>query len=243
MTWTFVTVTYNSAEALKRYWSDGLPEAVEWIVVDNDSKDDSAAVAKSLGATKVISLEKNIGFGAANNVALGMAESEFIACVNPDVKVDFSDLPALERSLSEHGGLVSPQLVNDDGTLQPNGRGRPSLTNKIRGRLLPTASKRYYLYAQSDEMLPVTWLTGAVVMARKETWDALKGWDNLFFVYYEDSDLSLRARQAGFGVHVDGSVRWIHGWGRDTKAFSWTPWKLELDSASKFYRRYPWLVL
>ncbi|WP_461475028.1 glycosyltransferase [Microbacterium sp. HJ5] len=241
--WSLITVSYNSAPALRRYWSAVRPDHVEWIVVDNGSSDDSVQVAQALGAT-VIAAGRNLGFSAANNRGLASATGDFIAFVNPDVRVEFDDLQPLSAVVDAVGGLVAPQLVHDDGSLQPNGRGMPVLAHKVQNRLSSGAAKTGYLILAADgETRFVFWAIGAVVAGRAATVRALRGWNERFFVYYEDKDLSLRAWREGYPVAVAGRFRWTHGWARETLRFRLRPWLLELDSLVRFYTLYPELLL
>ncbi|WP_051297390.1 glycosyltransferase [Brevibacterium album] len=244
--WSLITVTYNSADRLREYWSGfRADDRVEWIVVDNASTDGTVEFARSLGA-QVIQLDENRGFGAANNVGFASARGEYTAFVNPDVAADVANLSVLERLIGDRHLLVSPQLVNDDGSLQPNGRGWPYLTDKVLNRLAPERVQgRYRLSAERDRALtPVVWLTGAAVAGRHETFELLDGpWDDHFFLYYEDTDLALRARRAGIPSAVTSQVFWTHGWARETAGrFRLTPWKREVSSMLKFYARYPHLL-
>jgi len=240
--WTFITVTYNSAATLTRFWSQPIPEGVEWIVVDNASADDTVAVAEGLGA-RVIALPTNVGFGTANNVALKASEGRYVAFVNPDLSPNFDSLTRLEQSLEEHGGLVSPQLINPDGSLQPNGRGLPTLASKVRNRLSSSMQNdSYQVLVHPGEEVSVDWFIGAAVLGSRETFEALGGWDERFFIYYEDSDIGLRAWRAGLSVRVVGDEQWVHGWARATTKFRLSPWMRELSSMSKFYAKYPTLL-
>lgn len=242
--WTLVTVTFNSASTLREFWPQvGSNKTFEWVVVDNASQDDSAEVAAALGA-RVIRLPQNLGFGAANNIGFRSSTSEFVAFVNPDITPNPADLSLLGTYLNAHpNDLVSPQLVNDDGTLQPNGRGLPYLLNKVRNRTSPSTLIGSYLrFAEPGENLPVEWLMGAVVAGSRERFQALGPWDERFFVYYEDADLGLRnSRLSGKSI-VLGDARWSHGWARETSSASWSAWKRELPSLMKFYSRYPRLL-
>lgn len=240
VSWSLITVAYNSASMLQRYWSDARPADVEWIVVDNNSSDDSVAVARALGAS-VIESPINQGFSAANNIGLAVAKGAYIAFVNPDVAVNYSDLPSLAARIDDVGGLVSPQLTNEDQTLQPNGRGMPLLLHKVLNR---TSSRErlhgtYLLFAYADDEKYVFWLIGAVVAARIETFKAMDGWSEKFFLYYEDKDISIRAWRAGYPVVLLGAFRWAHGWARETTKFKLKPWIREISSLSRFYSLYP----
>lgn len=241
--WTLITVTYNSAMALDRYWRTELGPDVDWVVVDNASRDHSADLAEHLGA-KVVRLPKNVGFGAANNVGFASSDSPYVAFVNPDVRVDTTDLPRLAEELNRApNALVAPQLVNDDGTPQANGRGLPYLAHKIRNRTAPERLEGSYLrFADPGETVAVEWLMGAVVAGHRKHLATLGPWDERFFVYYEDSDLGLRNSRVRGSSKVVGDVQWTHGWARETTAPSLSAWKREIPSLLKFYSRYPRLL-
>lgn len=241
---SIVTVSYNSAGDLKKHWSTfNRPSNVEWIVVDNNSSDDSVATARELGAD-VVPLPSNLGFGAANNEGLFRSKGSSVWFVNPDVEVVAEDLDVLSRVAHDEGALVAPQLVNDDGSLQPNGRRAPFLLYKVLNRVAEArVSRRYHVYASGGAVERCDWLIGAVVGGQREVLSALGPWDPTFFVYYEDSDLGLRAARAGVPSMVVGECRWTHAWARETTALSLPAWKLEFGSMFKFYRRYPRLLL
>lgn len=235
---SLITVTYNNADTLRSSWSGvKLPPYVEWIVVDNASSDDSVATAESLGAT-VIRVGENRGFSAANNIGLARASGEFIGFVNPDVTVDLEGLPSLAEVARDRAALVAPQLLNPDQTEQPNGRGYPLLTAKVRNRLRGD-DPRYLLRSENGQPRPVCWVMGAAVFGTRESIDRIGGWDPHFFLYYEDKDICLRAWGAGIAVYLVPEVRWVHGWARDTTSFRLAPWRREIASMAKFYARYP----
>lgn len=246
VSWSLITVSFNSADALHEHWAAPLPDGVEWLVVDNNSSDRSVDVARSLGA-RVLALDENLGFGAANNIGFRAARGRYVAFVNPDVMIDFESLPVLEAAVLHGGGLVSPQLTFNGGALQPNGRRAPSFSNKLFSRLgRRRAINRYHVYAGAGESVYVAWFIGAAVVAAREDFARLGArgpWDERFFVYYEDSDLGLRAWRAGLPVRVIGDARWKHSWSRDTMRLNFRPWMLELASMAKFYSRYPDLII
>lgn len=239
--WSLITVTFNSSAALRRFWSDvTLPSSVEWIVVDNNSLDDTVLVAKELGA-KVLPLTENIGFGAANNIGFAHSNSTFVAFLNPDVTPVIADLPRLQRVLEQHpDALIAPQLVNVDDSLQANGRNDPYLIYKVLNRLLPEShALAYRMYAEHGEIRRVSWLMGAAVLGTRERLREIGVWDPRFFIYYEDKDICLRNRDAGGEVLLVGDCRWVHGWGRETASLNATAWRHELRSMKRFYSIYP----
>lgn len=235
---TLVTVTYNSADTLRRCWgARQIPPGFEWIVVDNGSTDDSVSAARRLGAT-VVAAGSNRGFSAANNMGLAQASGQFIGFVNPDVTVDFASVMELISVAEEHGALVAPQLLNDDGTEQPNGRGYPLLTAKVRNRLRG-GDPSYLLRSHDGDPRAVCWVMGAAVLGHRAVFEALGGWDPHFFLYYEDKDICLRAWDSGVPVLLVPAARWRHGWARETTSLRWAAWRREIPSMMKFYARYP----
>jgi GT2 family glycosyltransferase len=243
--WSLITVTHNSVPALERWWSKvRFVEEAEWVVVDNASSDRSREIAGELGA-RVIPLAVNRGFGAANNVGFHQSSGRYVIFVNPDVMPQMDDLDLLRSRLdAEPNSLVAPQLLNADGTLQPNGRGLPYLSHKVMNRLQPQrVADLYHRYAAPGEVAPCVWLIGAVVAGRREWLSKLGPWNEKFFLYYEDHDLGLRNGRAGGRSLVMGSAQWMHGWERATITLNWKAWRRELASMTKFYLRYPGLLV
>jgi GT2 family glycosyltransferase len=246
--WTIVTVTFNSGKHLQQHWANWRAHAgdARWIVVDNASSDQSREIASSLGAD-VIGLSTNLGFSVANNVGLDACETNYIAFVNPDVSFQDTDaFDALARVIERRNCLVAPQLINPDGTPQLNGRGVPFLADKFAHRGITTRRARLDLYlpktySRSDEV-PVAWTMGAALAGRRADVIRLGGWDERYFIYYEDHDIGIRAWEAGLGVYVCPQVQFVHTWQRDTTRMKWQPWRHEIQSAWQFYRRYPYLL-
>jgi GT2 family glycosyltransferase len=213
------------------------------VVVDNASTDGSAETAELLGG-RVVRLTKNIGFSAANNLGFALTESKFVAFVNPDVRTTSASLIKLGQVIEKHNCLVAPQLIYPNGLLQPNGRGAPTLVRKVLSRLLEGygTESGYYKIAEEGNLLEVAWLMGAVICGSRESLASLGPWNESYFLYYEDSDLCLRASSLGMKCFVLGSEKWTHRWDRATERFRVLPWIRELSSAYIFYTTYPELV-
>lgn len=238
--WSIVTVTHNSADDLRTWWKPRGTNDPPWIVVDNNSADETVKIARELGA-RVLQLDKNLGFSKANNLGFQSAETEYVAFVNPDVELRVEDLAPIQRTIDTFHAIVAPQLLNPDGSSQPNGRGLPFLVDKFanRGLKIPGSRLQEYLPVIGDEPESVAWLTGAAVCGARSDLQALGPWDERFFLYYEDQELSLAAWQNGLRVMIDPTVRWVHGWHRATKSFRMSPWLREIASSIRFYRKRP----
>jgi N-acetylglucosaminyl-diphospho-decaprenol L-rhamnosyltransferase len=237
---SLVTVTFNSAATLRHFWADWPREACEWIVVDNCSTDDSVAVAESLGA-RVLRLSENVGFSAANNLGARMSTGDVLGFLNPDVTATRAGVERLGSIALGSSLLVAPQLVNQDGTLQENGRGAPYPARKLAHMFAPASTmNQHYVRHVRSGIEQVVWVMGAALFASRSTFENIGGWDPGFFIYYEDSDICLRALQRGVLTFVDGDVRFVHGWARETaNGKSPSVWKHEFRSAARFYAKHP----
>lgn len=237
-----ITVAYNSESALREFWAGTEPRSYDWIVVDNASSDASAAVARERGA-RVVRMEANRGFSAANNIGAGTTDADVLVFCNPDVTVTEEGLALLAREVRRRGGIVAPQLVNVDGSMQENGRGMPFPARKVR-HLLRLPDGRYCRYAGPEDLVDVPWVIGAVVAIGRDDFERLGRWDSGFFLYYEDADLCLRAWALGMPVRLLGAVRWVHGWARATgRGVSVRAWRHEVVSAARFYSRHPYCLV
>lgn len=242
--WTLITVTFNNAPELRDWWTGTELQGARWIVVDNNSSDGTAAYAETLGAD-VVRLPENVGFSRANNVGLQMTTSIYVAFVNPDVRIDASSLSALAAIATKRDAIVCPQLCNPDGSSQPNGRGLPFLIDKLahRGVNLPGNDLRSYVPDITKQQTFVAWAMGAAVCGETARIKSAGGWDERYFLYYEDHSFGLDAWARGQEVIVVPEVRWTHAWKRETKDLRLKPWLREIASAVRFYRRHPILLL
>lgn len=239
-----ITVTYNSAKTLSGSWQEFDPAWCEWLAIDNDSSDSSVSTASSLGA-HTMRLDRNLGFSAANNLGARATDSDVLIFCNPDVTVDEAGILRLAELALHTPCIVAPQLVNPDGTPQENGRGAPYPHRKLKHMLgSETNDPAYSRFAEPGEVREVVWVMGAAVAMSRETFDHIGGWNDKFFIYYEDSEICLRALAAGVPTYVDGSVRWVHQWARETKrGRSWAAWKHEIRSGTRFYLTNPSTVI
>ena len=242
MSWTFVTVTYNSAQHLTRYWSD-LSEHhpdVEWIVVDNASRDSSAELARALGA-QVVELPHNRGFSYANNRGLELVKSQRVLFLNPDIFIPRdTDLRALERWPD---ALVAPRLLNTDGSVQDNARGLPFLSRKVRNRLGRWVDPHpEYVRTDVAESTYIAWAMGAALGGAAAAFREIGAWNEDYFLYYEDHEIGLRAWSRGLRVVYEPAVTLEHEWQRATTALDRAAWRFELDSMRTFYRAHPALL-
>jgi hypothetical protein len=180
-------------EAVGAQTADG----VETIVVDNGSRDGSTAfVRERFPQTRVLELGENRGFAAGMNAGIAAAEAPLVAFLNNDAEPAPSWLEELERCLERHprAAAATAKLVRsgDPGTLDGAGDGlTPSFLPFVRGHGLPDDGA-------FGEEVEVFGASGTASLWRAETLRELGGFDERFFAYYEDVDLSFRARLRGY---------------------------------------------
>lgn len=201
---------------------------VEIFVVDNNSADGSVAYLQPLfPEVNFIAKAHNIGFACANNDALWRCKGEYVLFLNPDTIVAAD---ALEKSLAymqahPRCGALGIHMMDGAGRFLPESkRGFPSPVTSLYKqlglyKLFPKSSRfaRYYMgHLPEHTTAEVDVLAGAFMLLRKSVLDTIGGFDESFFMYGEDIDLSYRIQQAGFyNVYfADASI--IHFKGEST---------------------------
>jgi len=212
----------------------------EIIVVDNASDDGSAKVIKEkFPSVKLIKNQSNVGFGIANNQALKMASGEFLLLINPDAVVSEDTFDKMISFFKKNPdvGLAGCKILNPDGTLQLACRrsfpGPWTSFCKVTGlsNLFPSSKlfARYNLtYLNFDQTYEVDAISGSFMMMRREVYEKVGGFDEHFFMYGEDLDLSYRIKQAGYKVFYVHSTQIIHYKGESTR-------RSNLDETKVFY--------
>ncbi len=208
-----VVVNYKSAphtvkcveSASRVAREDGLTAQI--IVVNNG--DDDSDLEPRLGQVtglEVITPGANLGFAAACNVAAARGQAPFILFLNPDAEISPGALKAMTSFLSQpdnaHYGIAGPELRNAEGEVVPSCSQLPTLFDLILRTaglhcVLPDRGYPYLSPAGHAQSGPVGQVMGAALMIRRPVFDALNGFDERYFLYYEDVDLSLRALQSG----------------------------------------------
>ena len=212
-----VVVLHDSAPELERLLASlraWLPEAPQLVVVDTDSRDSGASLAREAGA-EVVELGANPGFGAASNAGVARADSDVTVLLNPDVELLDGGLAALVDLARERDALFVPRLLNRDGTVQRSAHpvpGRPGalLPAFVHPRLLPRGPRLAADPWRSEDPREVGWAVAACVAARTATLRRLGPFDPAAFLFFEDLDVCLRARAAGVPTELRPEVRVRH---------------------------------
>ena len=176
----------------------------------------------------LLRLDKNGGYGYANNRAIVAALSsqdppEYIYLLNPDAYVHPGAVRTLLRFMEQRPdvGLAGSQQEQPDGSINRSALRFPSVRSELIGGSRLGVLKRLFPGAEiapppTDQSGPTDWLSGASLLVRRQVFETAGLFDETFFLYYEETDLCLRARRAGFRCWYVPESRVVHLEGQST---------------------------
>lgn len=223
-----VVVSFNTRGLLRRCLAnvnqqiEGL--RAEVLVVDNASRDGSAQMVRDeFPQVQLIANEANRGFAAANNQAFARARGRLVALLNPDAELGDGVLRRAVARMNREPRVaaVGGRLLASDGTPQPSARMFPTLRDEVfvrtglawkfrRSRIFGRLDRAW---ADPDVDARVDWVPGAFFLVRASLLQRLGGFDERFFLYYEEVDLCRRIAAAGGEIWywADCAVRHVGG--------------------------------
>ncbi|MBQ6435949.1 glycosyltransferase family 2 protein [bacterium] len=237
-----IIVSYNTAkltvQTVKSVYrsvskKSKLAENFEVIVVDNDSHDDTLKLLEKLQLPrlKLYNSHENLGFGRGNNYGFKKATGQYILFLNSDTIVKRGVLEKMIAYYQKHAhdkkplGLLAAQLLNKDGTFQPQGGDLPSLWTVAATmfflddlpflcRFIPSVQhtgRRFdKVEIEQKDFIAKGWVAGTAVMCQRDTWEDEGGWDENIFMYGEDQEVCYRMHQAGFCHGILTGARITH---------------------------------
>ena len=255
---TIISVSYNAFEYTDKWIASILEHpthcSFEIIIVDNGSSKETLdkikkiiiSVGKKLDL-KLITCSTNLGFAKANNIAFSNSNGKFILFMNNDTLLakDSIDKLLAILNLDKSIGIAGPKLLNQDLTFQPQcKRGIPTIWNSfcyilklyilfpksiIFGQYLQT-------YIDENEIADVPAISGACMMIRRDIFRLAGGFDERYFMYFEDIDLCMRVKEIGFRVVYYPKSEIIHYKSRSSSGGAKSK-KYFYDSMLNFYEK------
>lgn len=231
-----IVVSFNSARHLQDCLNPSVVERVDTLTVfDNASTDDSVEVARRCApAACIMQGGENIGFAAAVNRAThGSLDDGYIFLLNPDCVIQGELIDCLETAMSEIGAAIgAPSMVLPSGQRGSAGGAKPTIVKEVATaygvtRYVPRWARRMAIRSTqalgldmaslstlsnrySSESLEVDWVSGFCMMIRADVWAELSGFNERFFMYFEDVDLCLRAKALGHRIVLAGNCQALH---------------------------------
>lgn len=217
---SIILVNYNGAEiainCLNSIQDQLHSVSYEVIVVDNASTDQSAdLIEQSFPEVTLLRQNQNRGFGSGNNIGARIASGKYLFFLNTDTILTCDLLPHLVEVMEDSTiGIAAPKLLNPDGSLQLSTARSISLWGEYQDLKQKNdyqkIEERSRIRQQFDTLQEVDIAIGAALLIRKDLFENLGGFDETFFMYFEESDLCQRAREKGFKVIYTPSVSVIH---------------------------------
>jgi N-acetylglucosaminyl-diphospho-decaprenol L-rhamnosyltransferase len=249
-----VLVNYNAGSelvlALQSLASDLSGREWEAVVVDNASIDGSDGFAQAFAPrVRLIRNETNIGFGRAVNQGMAACSAPLVLIMNPDCRVNRGAVAALEAQLAAYDtcAVAGPRVLDPDGAVQGSARGDPDMwtglfgrTGRLRGwfPLLPAARRNVVTDAaigNGTASVVVDWVSGACMLVRRSVFDAVGGFDEGYFMYWEDADLCRRLRARGYHVRYVPAATVVHKVGQSSRTAPAASIRAFHDSAYRYY--------
>jgi GT2 family glycosyltransferase len=219
---TVVTVTYESV-ALADALATTLQRFQHVIVIDNASRDGTAdALCSRLPHAQIVRNAVNTGFGCANNQAVALVNTRYALLLNPDCDIQ---VDALERLLDTADRYPAAAIVAPQGWLSPE-----TVQPSYRQAFFEHRPKQAYRIP--DATCSAKWLHGCCLLVQVDAFRRFGGFDERFFLFYEDDDLCLRALKAGYDCLLEPQAQVLHIGG----ASSAPSWRTDFFKQFHFFR-------
>lgn len=208
---TVSIVSHGQADLVRRCLLDlaDFPEVLRVIVTLNIPEPDLDVPESLKGRLLTIRNLAQKGFGENHNQAFQKCGTPFYCVVNPDIRLPQNPFPTLLGELErEHAAVIGPAVLSSSGQLEDSVRRFPTpltLGMKVLGR-----GDGRYQFAIGEEPFAADWLGGMFMLFRTEAYRRVGGFDEGYFLYYEDVDICARLWKAGERVMVCPKVHVIH---------------------------------
>ena len=209
-----IIVSYNTKDLLRECLhslADSVPENFEIFVVDNASEDGSPdMVREEFPRVTLIANTENLGFAAANNQAYERSTGEYVFLLNPDARVGEDAVPRMLAFMDTHRGcgICGGQIYTPKGEKAPSARSFPCTLHKFFTLFgLNARFPKSRIFGQPDMTwlsghVPtlVDWVPGTFTCLRRSMLESIGFFDERYYLYYEETDLCLRAQQNGWQI-------------------------------------------
>jgi GT2 family glycosyltransferase len=258
MTLSIIIISYNTQQltvnAVQAAWKDAQASEVlkgktEIIIIDNNSKDDSVKALKEVFDSPritIIANRENVGFAKANNQGISKAQGKFILLLNSDTLVQKGALEMLVTTMDKFSpdtssatlesnrgevdrlGILAATLLNEDGTIQPQGGSFPSLASlffhmtmlddlPLIGKLLPSTQhtglrqvEKLEYSLEGTRLMQRDWVGGTAVLVRREVFNEIGTLEDSIFMYGEDIELCMRAKHHHWDIAIHPVAKVTH---------------------------------
>lgn len=233
-----ITVSYNSEEFIEDFIKSVLkykPQNSELIILDNASVDKTVEIIQKYnGKLKLIKSQENLGFSKGNNKAVKESSGEYLFFLNPDTKLVEPIEELIDFYEKTPGmGVVAPKLIMGNGQIQESVKNLPTIERAFQEYILGKKHAYSQYVPAGNEPIEVESVYGAALLIKKDLFEKLNGFDEEFFLYYEDVDLCRKVREAIKKIYYYPGIKIKHLVGA-TKSDQ-DRYKLNLEAAQKYH--------
>ncbi len=202
---SIIIVSYNSAKFIGKCIDSiehNLPKNSEIIVVDSGSEDETTEILEKYKNIKLIKSQTNIGYGKGNNLGFRLSKGEYILILNPDTTVAKESVQKLLDYIDSHSeaGLVAPKLIQDNGKVQPTVRKLPTIKGALAEYYFKIKNAYEAYIPDPDSPLEVESVVGAALMIKRDVFEKIGGFDERYFMYFEDLELCRKLHNLGYKI-------------------------------------------
>lgn len=199
-----ISLVNQLLEDLGRY----CPPTLRVILTQNIPEPAPSLPPKWAHRFEIIRNEKRKGFGANHNAAFRRCETPYFCVANPDIRLTADPFPDLAAALEGHAVAASGPLVRDlQANVEDSARRFPTVATLVKKLFVQPAGPDY---PTDRGCLEVDWIAGMFMLFRADAFRKVSGFDDRFFLYYEDVDICARLRAAGYEIVYEPGVEVIH---------------------------------
>jgi len=202
--------------------------SIEIIVVDNDRKSNlKTKLIEKFKQVRYIKSQRNLGYGGGNNLGAKYALGNYLFFLNPDTLILDNKIDKLIKFIESNSsiGIVAPLLLNNRGIAYPQGNKNLGVKEGIIAlsfinKIFPKnkISEKYFLSNWNKSSLKeVDVVPGTAFIIKKTLFEQVKGFDEKFFLFFEEFDLCKRIKKLGYKLYINPILKITHNWGASTK--------------------------
>jgi GT2 family glycosyltransferase len=193
----------------------------------------------------------NAGYGRGHNMAIEKcSESKYHIIINPDIIISPKTIEALSEFLDDNHdiGMICPKVLNEDGSIQPLNKRYPTVFDLFVRRFLPKRlhgllEKRLAWYETRDigyeTIRDIEFMSGCFMFCRTNALKAVGGFDDRFFMYFEDADLSRKIQHVGYRTVYYPHANITHLWERASHKSIKMTWVF-IENMIRYFNKWGW---
>lgn len=229
---------YKTVESVKTFAGD-----MDLYIIDNASRENIGRMLEEHFDANYINMGYNAGFGKAHNRVLDKINSKYHFVINPDILINRDTVNSLCRFMDENPdvSIACPKVLHPDGSIQYIAKKKPGflslISRRIHFKFLQKIEDDYLMKdADQDRRFPVDFCTGCFFVIRTDVMKKIGGFDEDYFLYFEDADITMKAKQYGQAYYAP-SASVVHFWHRET-ASSKRQFLIQLKSMFIYFRKW-----